>query len=248
MSPLVSFDIEIANVFTLRPGEDLERYAPFDISVAAAATLDGSVHHWYARDASGKPTGILDARTAREVLEYLRAEQRSGSRVCAWNGLSFDLRWLGHAAHDMQLATEVALDLYDPMFQFAAMKGFPIGLAAVAEGMGISQKKLMSADRAPVEWQAGNHQLVLDYVAGDCTLTNQVVAAIEKAGGVKWRTKRGTLSSEPMAKLRQVKDVMRDPPPDQSWMSEPKPVSDYWAWMGAQRSKGAAQSTGNLFE
>jgi hypothetical protein len=84
---------------------------------------------------------------------------------------------------------------------------------------------------APLEWQAGNTQLVLDYVAGDCTLTNQVVAAIEKAGMVKWRTKRGTLSSEPLPKLRQVRDVMRDPPPDQSWMSEPKPVSNYWAWM-----------------
>ena len=242
MSPLVSFDIEIANVFTLRPGEDLERYAPFDISVAAAATHGGGVRHWHARDAGGKPTGVLDARMAREVLEYLRSEQRAGSRVCAWNGLSFDLRWLGHVAQDMPLATEVAMELYDPMFQFAAMKGFPIGLAAVAEGMGIAQKKLMSADRAPVEWLAGNHQLVLDYVAGDCTLTNQVVAAIEKAGGVKWRTKRGTLSSEPMARLRQVKDVMRDPPPDQTWMSEPKPVSDYWAWM--KRERGA---TGLLF-
>jgi hypothetical protein len=181
---------------------------------------------------------MLDAETARAVLEYLRAEQQRGARVCAWNGLSFDLRWLGHVAQDPKLATEVALELYDPMFQFAAMKGFPIGLAAVAEGMGIAQKKLMSADRAPVEWQAGNHQLVLDYVAGDCTLTNQVVAAIEKAGMVKWRTKRGTLSSEPMARLRQVKDVMRDPPPDQSWMSEPKPVSNYWAWM--KRQLGAA--------
>jgi len=240
MSQLVSFDIEIANVFTLAPGEDLERYAPFDISVAAAATYGGSVRHWHARDASGKPTGILDARLAREVLEYLRGEQRAGTRVCAWNGLSFDLRWLGHVAQDLQLATEVALELYDPMFQFAAMKGFPIGLAAVAEGMGISQKKLMSADRAPIEWQAGNVQLVLDYVGGDCTLTNQVVAAIEKAGGVKWRTKRGTLSSEPMVRLRQVKDVMRDPPPDQSWMSEPKPISNYWAWM--KRKSGGQMS------
>jgi len=238
MQNLLSFDIEIANVFTLQPGEDLERYAPFDISVAAAATHGGTVRHWHARDAAGKPTGILDAATAREVLEYLRAEQNAGARVCAWNGLSFDLRWLGHVARDLPLATEVALDLYDPMFQFAAMKGFPIGLAAVAEGMSIAQKKLLSADRAPVEWQAGNHQLVLDYVAGDCTLTNQVVAAIERAGFVKWRTKRGTLSVEPMRKLRQVKDVMRDPPPDQSWMSEPKPVSNYWAWM--KREMGAA--------
>jgi hypothetical protein len=239
MQNLLSFDIEIANVFTLAPGEDLERHAPFDISVAAAATQAGAVRHWHARDAAGKPAGILDAPTARAVLEYLRAEQQRGARVCAWNGLSFDLRWLGHVAQDMRLATQVALELYDPMFQFAALKGFPIGLAAVAEGMGIAQKKLMSAERAPVEWQAGNHQLVLDYVAGDCTLTNQVVAAIEKAGMVKWRTRRGTLSSEMLPKLRQVKDVMRDPPPDQSWMSEPKPVSNYWAWLKRELGTGA---------
>jgi hypothetical protein len=238
MQNLISFDIEIANVFTLQPGEDLERHAPFDISVAAAATHGGTVRHWHARDAAGRPAGILDAPLAREVLEYLRAEELAGTRVCAWNGLSFDLRWLGHVAGDPRLATEVALELYDPMFQFAALKGFPIGLAAVAEGMGIAQKKLMAAERAPIEWQAGNHQLVLDYVAGDCTLTNQVVAAIEKVGLVKWRTKRGTLSSEPLPRLRQVKDVMRDPPPDQSWMSEPKPVSNYWAWM--KRELGAA--------
>jgi hypothetical protein len=231
MQPLVSFDIEIANVFTLAPGEDLERYAPFDISVAAAATHGGSVRHWHARDAAGKPSGILDAPTARAVLEYLREEQRRGTRVCAWNGLSFDLRWLGHVAGDLKLASDVALELYDPMFQFATQKGFPIGLAAVAEGMGIAQKKLMSAERAPIEWQAGNTQLVLDYVAGDCTLTNQVVAAIESAGVVKWRTKRGTISSEPLRTLRMVRDVMNDPPPDQSWMSEPKPMTSYWAWM-----------------
>jgi hypothetical protein len=240
MSQLLSFDIEIANVFTLAPGEDLERYAPFDISVAAAATHGGSVRHWHARDASGRPTGVLDAPTARAVLEYLREEQRQGTRVCAWNGLSFDLRWLGHVAQDLQLASDVALELYDPMFQFATQRGFPIGLAAVAEGMGIAQKKLMSAVRAPIEWQAGNTQLVLDYVAGDCTLTNQVVAAIETAGMVKWRTKRGTLSSEPLARLRQVKDVMRDPPPDQSWMSEPKPVTSYWSWMKGSAAKGTA--------
>jgi hypothetical protein len=240
MSTLVSFDIEIANVFTLAPGEDLERHAPFDISVAAAATHGGGVRHWHARDAAGKPTGVLDASTARAVLEYLREEQLQGTRVCAWNGLSFDLRWLGHVAQDMKLASDVALELYDPMFQFATARGFPIGLAAVADGLGIAQKKLMSAERAPLEWQAGNHQLVLDYVAGDCTLTNQVVAAIEQAGLLRWRTKRGTLSSEPMARLRQVKDVMRDPPPDQSWMSEPKPVTNYWAWM--RRELGAAQT------
>ncbi len=119
MANFLSFDIEIANEFELRPGEDLERYAPFDISVAAVAHENGTVRHWHATDALGKPTGTLDARLAREVLEYLREAQLEGTRVFAWNGLSFDLRWLAHVAKERELAREVAMELYDPMFQFA---------------------------------------------------------------------------------------------------------------------------------
>jgi hypothetical protein len=230
MRPYLSFDIEIANVFTLAPGEDLERHAPFDISVAAVAHEGGTLRHWHRTDGHGRPTGTLDVRLAREVLHYLREAQLAGTRVCAWNGLSFDLRWLGHVAQDPELASEVAQDLYDPMFQFAMRRGFPIGLAAAADGFGIAQTKTMAAERAPVEWANGNHQLVLDYVAGDCTLTNQVVSAIDRTRSIRWRTKRGDIKSEPLPSLRPVREVAQDPPPDQSWMSDPKPMSSYWAW------------------
>lgn len=230
MQPFLSLDIEIANIFELAQGEDMDRYSPFDISVAAVAHEDAPVRHWYATNAFGDPAGALDAGLALEVLEYLREAQLSGTRIYSWNGLSFDLRWLGHVALDTKLASEVALDLFDPMFQFAMRKGFPVGLAAVAEGLGITQKKLMSAGRAPIEWAAGNHQLVLDYIAGDCTLTNQVVSAIDRSSCVRWRTKRGDLKSEPMHTLRPVSEVMQDALPDQSWMSDPKPLPSYWAW------------------
>src|SRR5690349_5418641 len=106
----VSFDIEIANEIDLRPGEDLDQHGPFDISCAAAITDRGVVKHWYAKDAAGKVQRALDAAGARAVLVHLREEQRRGAMICAWNGLSFDLRWLGHAAQDLGLAREVALD------------------------------------------------------------------------------------------------------------------------------------------
>jgi hypothetical protein len=72
---------------------------------------------------------------------------------------------------------------------------------------------------------------VLDYVAGDCRLTAQVIERIEAGRAIRWRTKKGTLASEPMPELRRVRDVMRDPPPDQSWMSDPKPWSSWFAWV-----------------
>lgn len=231
MTSRLSFDIEIAEVFNLQPGEDLERYAPFTVSVAAAARADGVVRHWHHTDQNGQPNGALDQQLARAVLEHLREAQISGTRVFAWNGLSFDLRWLNHTAGCLSLAREIALDLFDPMFQFAMRKGYPIALAAAAEGLGIQETKLMSADRAPVEWKRGNHQLVLDYVARDCQLTNKVVAEIEAQGEVRWRTKKGVFKSEQLGELRPVREVMKDPLPDQSWMTEPREPSSYWAWL-----------------
>jgi hypothetical protein len=227
----VAFDIEIADVFELAPGEDLDARGPFSISCAAAATDRGDVRHWYARGADGAPGRCLDAAGAREVLLHLRSEQRRGSLVCAWNGLSFDLKWLGVAADDRALAREVALDLVDPMFQLFVQRGFPVSLASAAEGLGIAEKKLMDGADAPKEWARGNHRLVLDYVAGDCRLTSQVVARIQSLGELRWRTKKGTVSSERMRELRPVRELLDAPLPDVSWMSTPIPREKFCGWL-----------------
>ncbi len=227
----VSFDIEIANIFELKPGEDLDQYGPFDISVAAAADDHGEVTHWTSLAPNGSYADHLDPATAHELLAWLREEQLSGSRLFAWNGLSFDLRWIGVAAEDVDLAAEIALDLYDPMFQFFCQRGFPVGLAKVAAGLGVEETKLMDGADAPKQWSEGNHELVLDYVAGDCRITEAVVARIEETGGVTWRTSRGTLSTEPMPKLKQVRALLDSPLPDTSWMDSPLPRSKFTSWL-----------------
>jgi hypothetical protein len=88
----VSFDIEISNIFELKPGEDLDQYGPFDISCAAAADDHDEVIHWTSLAPNGSYADHLDPATAHEMLAWLREEQLSGSRLFAWNGLSFDLR------------------------------------------------------------------------------------------------------------------------------------------------------------
>jgi len=227
----VSFDIEISNIFELKPGEDLDQYGPFDISCAAAADDHDEVIHWTSLAPNGSYADHLDPATAHEMLAWLREEQLSGSRLFAWNGLSFDLRWIGVAAEDVDLAAEVALDLYDPMFQFFCQRGFPVGLAKVAAGLGVEETKLMNGADAPKQWADGNHELVLDYVAGDCRITEAVVARIEETGGVTWRTSRGTLSTEPMPKLKQIRELLDAPEPDTSWMDAPLPRSKFTSWL-----------------
>ena len=209
--------------------EDMEKYAPFHISVAATVVQGGEERLWYS-EMGDKPALNLSQEKAHELLEYLEAMQEQDYRICAWNGLGFDLKWIGHQADDMALAARIALKSYDPMFQFFSQAGFPVGLAKVAEAMGIEQEKLMDAAEAPIQWRAGNYQQVMDYVLGDCQMTNQIAQAIEEEQYVRWVTKRGTVSARSMPKLKTVEEVIQEPEPDQSWMDAPIPKLKFYEW------------------
>ena len=228
---LLSFDIEISDVFELKQHEDMEKYAPFHIAVGATAISYGEERLWYSVDQGGRPAPNLTRQRARDLLEYLHQMQERGFAVCAWNGLGFDLKWIGHQAGDMPLAARVALQSYDPMFQFFNMTGFPVGLGKVAAGMGIRQEKLMDGADAPKEWRAGNHQAVMDYCLGDCRMTNLIVRAIEKRRQIRWVTTRGSVSGRLVPRLKTVEEVISDPEPDQSWMDRPIPKRRFYAWV-----------------
>ena len=228
---LLSFDIEISDVFELKEREDMEKYAPFHISVAATAIHEGEERVWYSEDDAGRPALNLTQQRAHDLLEYLEEMQQQGFAVCAWNGLGFDLKWIGHQAEDMALAARVALKSYDPMFQFFNQAGFPVGLAKVAKAMDITQEKLMDGADAPKRWREGHHQEVMDYCLGDCQMTNLIVRAIHQAKHVRWVTSRGHVSAKPMARLKPVAEVIQDPGPDQSWMDTPILKSRFYEWV-----------------
>lgn len=228
---ILSFDIEISDVFEMAKHEDMEIYAPFHISVAATAIHGGEERLWYSKDEDGQPLLNLSQQGAHEMLEYLEQMQDEGYMVCAWNGLSFDLKWIGYQANDMALAAKIALRSYDPMFQFFNQKGFPVGLARVAAGMGIGQEKLMDGADAPKEWRAGNYERVMRYVVGDCQMTNLIVRAIQDDKKVRWLTSKQEVRSEPMERLKPVSEVVSDPGPDQSWMDTPLPKTKFTKWV-----------------
>lgn len=227
----LAFDIEIANVFDLGPGEDIDAHAPFDVAVAATEIAGGEHRLWYSSGPDGIPLATMERRQAQELLDYLEQMQQAGYALCAWNGLSFDLRWIARAAGNVPAASRIALALHDPMFQFFKLKGFPIGLSAVAAGMRIGLAKGMDAADAPREWQAGHHQRVFDYVLGDVRMTNEVVAAISRRREITWITQRGTRSTVALPALRTVADCIRDPMPDQSWMTRPIPQERFTRWL-----------------
>ena len=106
---ILSFDVEISDVFEFGEYEDMVKYAPFNISVAATAIYNGEQRVWYSENEDGRPAMGLTQRRAHELLEYLDEMQQQKFMVCAWNGLSFDLKSLGHQAGDMALAARVVL-------------------------------------------------------------------------------------------------------------------------------------------
>jgi len=52
---LLSFDIEISDVFELGRHEDMEKNAPFYISFAATAVYAAVERIWYSGDDAGQP-------------------------------------------------------------------------------------------------------------------------------------------------------------------------------------------------
>jgi hypothetical protein len=228
---LLGFDIEISNVFDLRPGEDLEKYAPFDISVAATQIQDGDHRLWFTNGTDGKPCLNLSRTDAIRLLDYLDQMQRTNHALVAWNGLSFDLKWIGHVAQEPQIAARIARKMYDPMFQFFKLKGFPVSLARVAQGMGIKTSKLMDSADAPKQWRAGNHRAVCNYVVGDARMTIEIVLAIQRCKQIAWVTQRGTTSVIPLPRLKTVEECLHEPMPDQSWMDTPIPQEKFADWV-----------------
>jgi hypothetical protein len=230
---MLAFDIELASVVEIPPGGDLDQLGPFDISVAAARDERGGSWTWHG-EASGQPAPKMSASDARAVLTALREKQRAGETVVAWNGVGFDLKWLGIVADDVHLAGEVALDTFDPMLQIFHARGFPIALAAAADGLGVTLKKSMHGAEAPQAWARGEHARVIEYVHGDCQLTLEVAQRIVATKGVRWITKKGTPATVPMARLLSARELLQLPPPDQSWMSTPIPRERFFAWIPPQ--------------
>ena len=232
---IVSFDIEISDIFELQSHEDLDKYGPFHISVASTAIYNGEEKLWYSVDGNNDPLANISRNTASNLLNYLKSMQNQGYLICAWNGLKFDMRWIGYNANDMHLAAAIARKMYDPMFQFFNRRGFPISLASVAKAMGIKQLKLMKGEDAPKEWRAGNYKKVMDYVLGDSQITNLIINEIIRRQEIAWVTQKGDIRTEPIPRLKSVEEILQEPEPDQTWMKDPISRKRFYKWFPREK-------------
>ena len=244
-----------------------DRISP--ITVASTVTSDGEERAWFSSlddpslvgmKGSGKDetwgsingksvndmqlAPLMSKATALAMLKYMDEKQKQGYAICAWNGASFDMKMIGHLADDLELAGRIALGMIDPMYQMLTQKGFPLGLAAVQKGLGITQAKSMDGKDAPDAWKNRQFQKVIGYVVGDSQITVQAILAIAAADGIRWLTKAGKPSYAAFRKFKTVAECLLDPDVDQSWQEKPLNRKQMVAWIpAAVRSKAKGEAT-----
>jgi hypothetical protein len=189
--------------------------------------------------ASGEYEGVPLARKMNHqelvnFVEELYAACVSGFTPLAWNG-NFDFQILleelgGKYSEEIKKMARYSVD---PMYHLFCIKGYPLALETAAQGLKVEGKtEGMSGALAPQMWQESEEgrRKVLEYVAQDAVVPLKVVEAIEKKGGISWVSKSGRLQFCPMKPILTVKEAFELPAPDNSWMKEPIPKSEFYTW------------------
>jgi hypothetical protein len=122
------------------------------------------------------------------------------------------------------------------MFHAFCILGYPIALEKVAQGMGLPGKPPgMSGSMAPKLWAQGQFKEVLDYVVQDVRIALDIAKVCERRGSLEWITRKGSMKSIQLPSgWLTVREALRLPQSDTSWMSAPIPRGDFTAWLDAK--------------
>lgn len=230
----LAFDIETAKDI---PGEEFVWRPHRPLGIACAATLLAGAATptvWFDEPSPGSSHRKMSQQRCRELVDYLVKMVADGYTIVTWNGLGFDFDVLAEEADAFDTCHALAKNHVDMMFHVFCDRGFPVGLDKAAEGMRIIGKpKDISGKNAPQLWASGEHQKVLDYVCQDVHITLQVAQLGEAKSKFIWKTRKGTMSDMLLRRgWLTVSDALKLPEPDTSWMSTPKPRTDFTGWLG----------------
>jgi hypothetical protein len=229
----LAFDIETSKDV---PGADFNWRSHRPLGISCAATLTSDTEQpllWHGKTAAGLPDKRMTREEARALVQYLSKMVADGFTILTWNGLGFDFDILAEESGAVAECAECALGHVDMMFQVLCSLGYPIGLDKAAQGMGLPGKPPgMSGILAPQLWAQGRFQQVLEYVAQDVRTTMQLARAGEERRKLEWITRKGTKSSMPLRNgWLSVREALKLPEPDTSWMSAPISRREATAWL-----------------
>jgi len=230
----LAFDIETAAVLSEAQFQNWKHHRPLGITCIAAQASDAAAPAiWDSRQSPGKPSGRMSSAQAMEFVDYLQRMAGQGYTLLTWNGLGFDWDLLAEESGRLETCRELATNHVDMMFHVLCSRGHPVALEKAAQGHGITGKPPgMAGVLAPQMWAEGRFQEVLDYVAHDVRITLEVAAKSEEKRTFRWMTSKGSVSAMPLpGGWLSVKDALRLPQPDTSWMSAPLPRTRFTEWL-----------------
>ena len=234
MEKVIAFDLEI--VKDIPEGTLWRDIRPLGISCAATLMNDEPLGYpWFHKNKNNAPiSGSIEAYELKEMIDYMIEWHNAGYTVITWNGLGFDFDVLAEESGMVDECKELALKHVDMMFQFFCMKGFPVGLDAVARGLGLGGKMAgMSGALAPILWASPNLKdrlKVLRYVHQDAVSTLEIFERASEVGRIDWITQKGKTSSCWLNGWKTVKECLELPLPDNSWMDNPISREEFYAW------------------
>jgi hypothetical protein len=231
MTDYLSYDIELYDELP-QENPDLKIIKP---SVAATCT-DFDDCYFYDDDP------FMTIPTANLLVDSMLNYQDNGYKVLTWNGLSFDLQLLGYYSGRLEDCGKIALNHVDMMFLVVCHKGFFLGLDKALAGAKIETKihsvelndntvfSEMNGSKAPLLWRNKEFSAVRTYLRGDVEQPLKLARHIETAGYIRWISNSGKLNSLKTDMLT-VKEALKLPLPDTSWMSAPKPREEFYNWI-----------------
>jgi hypothetical protein len=181
----------------------------------------------------GNPAPKMSREYACRLVSELMDWTEKGYLIFTWNGLGFDFDVLAEESNLWKECRHLALNHVDMMFHFFCIKGFPLKLDKAAKGMGLTGKTAgMTGDQAPILWQQGQYDQVLEYVGQDSRTTVEVARAVEKKHYLRWTSNSGRPQRVdfPNGWLT-VEQALKLPLPDTSWMSNPISRNQFLAWI-----------------
>ena len=223
----VGFDIEIA--LDIPEGTDWKQCRPLGITCASLVSNDFSDAFWGGKK-SGEYTPKMSVGEVQEMVMIMKALSPE-YKIVTWNGLSFDFDVLAEESQMQKECVELAFNHIDIMFQFFCLKGFPVGISAVAQGCNIPGKvEGMHGDLAPLMWRNMEYERVIEYNIQDSKMALDIANYIELKKYLLWVTKKGQTKVCRLDSLLPVKECASIELPDQSWMTKPLTKNDYLEW------------------
>jgi len=239
---VLGFDLE-TNVI---PTEDNHALEGVGITCVGIADRFGSLSWGSATSRFGSFTQA----DSDDLAQFLYKNLLAGTIPVSVNGLGFDFRVLHNlvSLNVKPVVRRLALNHIDIAFQCLKEKGFMLGMAAIAEGLGLTGKlEGMDGLKAVERWATCSEldrYTVLGYVKQDAVTTYQMHKELLNQRHLFWVTKRNTISRKPWRplfikgkRMLTAWEAIHLSSPDVSWMDEPWDPKTYYDWLEVDESK-----------